>query len=161
MKSQKKSNRHGSSFCYYFLPRVSKMWQEALKDSSSENQFHLTEYSTVSDEALTRWIIDCRYNSVKEDYDAGFPAKGKEAKGKKSGPHDSLAHIAEYVELNKNIKAARGKVKSSDKWNKLFWKQFDKELKNDPDLQSKNRAATNTSHSEVPLPTIDDDFTSL
>ena len=143
-------------FCYFFLPRVSKLWAEALKISSKNNRLQLSQNSSVSDEALTKWIIYCKYKDVKEDFEAGFPDKKKENKGRKSGPHDSIAHIKEYVEYTNKIKLARENVESNKKWNALFWEQYNEELEKDPEFVSNNKVASNTSATEVPLPEMDD-----
>lgn len=112
-----------------FCKWVSTTWRQALIKMQNINDFQFSDYLTVSDEALVMWIIECRYDKVKENVEAGNlvycngrgpkPEQAKLAY-KQAGPQDSRKHLGLYMELYELVKKNRKKKKASKAWQDFF-----------------------------------------
>jgi hypothetical protein len=113
-------------FCYKLLPIVNEFWGRLIKDNNVIQKPDVYEHTTVSDEALIRWVILCRVDKFKDQESQNWIAIEKEKKGKKFGPHDSLQKRNVYVEeYHKTISSFQpDATEKKRKWNNIFWEMM-------------------------------------
>ena len=121
-------------FVFKLLPLVNEEWCKVLKDSHIQSKPNIYDYTSISDEVFTRWIIRCKYDKLLEEMHNGWPEKDADKKGKKGGPHESRVNMnlycEEYEETQESfelLSSVRNEVKLREiqnKWNNLFWDEM-------------------------------------
>jgi hypothetical protein len=124
------------NFVYKLLPIVNETWCKLMKEKNLTQKTDLYEHISMSDEALVRWVILCKIDKIVSQDDSGQAYEIN--KGKKSGPHDSLAkkhlYVAEYSKILKSYGNDAKSVRNG--WNDLFWER----------MQSKHTGLFNDRH---------------
>jgi hypothetical protein len=109
-------------YVHKLLPCVNSQWQQAMNDGNLRKKASIHKHISISDEALVRWIINCKYPALQAEKKAGWPAPANPpTKGKKKGKHDSSAYIGLYSTIYSTIAKSRSDKANNSKWNNLFW----------------------------------------
>ena len=141
-------------FVSKLLPIVNETWNKLLKENYLTQKADLYANTTVSDEALVRWVIHCKMDKIMAQPEQdGLSDIGK--KGKKSGQHDSIAKKGLYVdEYNKVLASFQTDVTHvKQRWNDLFWESM--EIKHPTKFSERPEKRAKLNNDEDDFPDVD------
>lgn len=155
------------TFVMEFCKSVNSQWHKTLRNLDKNHKVQVKSILSASDEALVMWIIECKYDMVKERVakndirSKALPSvEGKKKSSKKNtkpkGATDSVEKLNRYTAIFNRIKDCRRNKVSSRKWEDMFWEKFNANYKED-EVDEVSSATNSTKKANVPsLPAYDD-----
>ena len=149
-------------FVYKILPQVNEEWGRVLKDNHVKDKPNIYDYTSLSDEVLARWVINCKYDKLMEEKNQGWPQKDPDKKGKKEGPHESRVLLNLYCDEYKKtresfmVQNSAECKKIQETWNDIFWKACELYIPDKFKLQETKKKSYKVD--SAVLPGMDDDW---